>query len=47
MDGEVLYAKAFIEVGDSFGDGVDDVGDFIADDKLDVLSGGAGTFAAS
>jgi hypothetical protein len=47
MDGKVLYAEAFIEVWNCFGDSVDDVGDFVADDELDVLSGGVSTFAAS
>ena len=47
VDGEVLNPEAFVEVGDCFGDGVDDVGDFVADDELDVLGGGTGTLAAS
>ena len=39
-----MYAKSFPEVGYFFGDGVDDMGDLVADDELDVLREGGGYF---
>jgi hypothetical protein len=47
VDGKILYAESFIEVGDGFGDSVDNVGHLVADNELDVLRGGRNTFAAS
>jgi len=42
-----LNSEPFVEVGDCLGDGVDDMGNFIADDELDILGVGGGTLAAS
>lgn len=47
MHGEILDSEALIEVGDCLGDGVDDVGDLVADDELDVLRSARSTLAAS
>lgn len=38
MHGQILNAEAFIEIGDTFRDCIDDMGDFIADNELDVFS---------
>lgn len=47
MHWQILHAKAFVEVGDSFGNGIDDVGYFVSDDKLDILVEASDTLAAS
>lgn len=47
VDGQVLDAEAFVEVGQTFGDCIDDVGDLIADDELNILGVEGTTLAAS
>ena len=42
-----MDAEVFPEVGYFVYDSVDDVGDFVADDELDILDGGRITLAAS
>ena len=46
MHGQVLDAKFLVEVGHCFDDCIDDVGDFVANDKLDVLAQLRATLAA-
>jgi hypothetical protein len=46
VDGEVLNAEAFVEVGHRLGDCIDHVGDLIADYEFDILYPPAATFAA-
>lgn len=47
MHGQILNAEAFIEIGDTFRDCIDDMGDFIADNELDVLDTNRVTLAAN
>lgn len=47
IDWQVLDAKPFPEVGNDFRYSVDDVGNFVADNKLDILSKDKVTLAAS
>jgi len=47
MDREILNAEAFIEIGDRFGDSVNDMCNFIANDKFNVLYAFRVTLAAS
>ena len=37
-----MNSEAFPEIGYFFGDGVDDMGNFVADDEFDVLDNGVG-----
>ncbi len=46
VDGEVMNAESFPEVGDLLGDSVDDMGDFVAYYKLDILHKWRSTLAA-
>jgi len=44
---QILDAKSFIKIRDCFRDSVDDMGYFVTDDKLNVLSGEKDTLAAN
>lgn len=47
VDGEVLHAEALVEVWHGLGNGIDDMGDFVRDDKFDILGELTATLAAS
>ncbi len=47
VDWQVLNAKPFPEIRDNFGDGVNDMGDLITNNKLDILGWQKVTLAAS
>lgn len=47
VDRKILNAKPFPEIGDDFGDCIDDMCDFIADNELNILNNKKNTLAAS